>query len=223
MKSLNYIVIRNKEFFLDVGDQFKMYREGYISYYPSTVDNIIKLPSTGSNWSNVRSVNLPNKYHKVLKNADNITFNETDNTFTVNSVEKVEIKRKDFGDLYYVGIKVRDSYNDKNLFTIKKAKIKKETEKQFILENDLCYRSIVNKTDANIITGQSRYRSSFLCTGDDYGVFCKFDDFDNFRDQLVEKMKIHIQNMLKKAHEDLEILNSKLEKEGYCSLTYNHL
>lgn len=221
---LSYIKIGQKEFYLKVGDKFTSNMEGNIYYYPSTIENQVKLPFR--NWSRDKYINLPKRLHReflAAKNIEETYFKDGHKPefryieWKVTSVEDLVIDKPDWGDLYYVGIKNFDKAKD-DLFTIEKAKIEKIQNKQLILSGDgLCYRKKILKSEIGKVVSRCNFHNNICKYEDMYCVICYFEDFDVFRDKLQMVASKAIESQLKKMAEDFNKLNGKFSEEGFRS------
>ena len=230
-QSLNYIKIRKREFQLEVGDRF--YTNGRIfTYYPSTQENKEKVPYQG--WDvKVPKIEVTKKYYEAIKNASN--FSTLKNTITehrrengdvfyrgeawyqVEEVSRIVIEKEDLGELLYIGVGINGSLKTDRteLFNYKSVPIKEINTKTIILEKDLSYRTHWNKDILMKIHNRAIYSSDYVMDSDLYCIICYFDDIDEAKDILLEKIKESVKNKLEQALEDYNNLNVLISKSGY--------
>lgn len=223
---LSYIKIGRKEFYLQVGDKFTSNQEGIIYYYPSTRENQEKLPFRV--WSRDDCITLPKRLHKQFLNASNIeqVHREERHEEELRYIEwkvtdidsNLVIDKPDWGELYYIGIKKSTYLAEGDLFTIKKAKIEEDHEKQLFLKGGgLGYKNRILKSEIGKIQSDGRFLNSICSYKDQYAVLCYFDDFDKFRDELYAKANDLIHRNLTQAVQSFNAYNKKFEQEGFES------
>ncbi len=213
MGDLNYIKIRDKVFHLQVGDIITSNMEGRYIYQPSTSENLSQLPFR--QYSRNTSIEITKKYHKAVENAENIELvaeipSHSDNMphlrqkewRVIRSVREVLHEETVEKEEIYCILLTDDGYRYES------EEIEKETPKQIKLKKYLGkkYLTVINKKyDFETITYE--YGTFF--------VYCRFNDFDHFRDELYIKKKESLETALKNATESLNNFNTNMKSEGY--------
>ena len=230
MGKLSYMKIGKKEFHLVVGDEF--FTNGHVfSYIPSTPENIGKCGKSTDRWRPTTTISVPKIYKEaiLLKQCENLEIIKQEGEYIhwkVASVDNVVIEKTSPGELWYIGIKIRETLKDKELFTTHISTIKERTKKMIVLEKDLNYRSSYNVDEYidKILWKSGPYGTDRLAMGDDFAVFIevptdsdaeKMEKIDQWKDKLHQAMKQKLENELSHAQNNLSTFEKLSQENGY--------